>query len=133
MSRVRTSMFVVLAVGAVGIGCGDGNHLPRITVGPRLSLAGVSEGGVRVTEGTTVQLQLEVNDEDGDTLEFNWRQEPETPAGQFSDPHARAPTWVVPPQNADHPETPLFIYVNVQDGNGGGLLGRTAPIYVSKG
>ncbi|MFP2912240.1 hypothetical protein ACLESD_45905 [Pyxidicoccus sp. 3LFB2] len=96
------------------------NNPPEVTAGPRPSPLIIPPGG-------QVTLELEVTDPDGDEMEFEWKQNPSEPAGRFSDPGARNPTWTAPNVG----ETTTFnLTVTVMDNEGGGVLGTTPTLVV---
>lgn len=116
MLRSLSGVFAALIISTLG--CGRVvNHPPDVRAGPIPSPKTVLPGGV-------VQLVFEVQDPDGDDLEFYWTQMPAEPAGHFSDIHSRTPTWTAP-EGVDGP-THFLLQVNVMDTEGGGVLG-TAP------
>ncbi|WP_338871664.1 hypothetical protein [Myxococcus stipitatus] len=119
MQRVFSGIFATLVVLASGCG-GAPNHPPRVTNGP-------TPNPKSVDSGEAVQLIFEVKDEDGDAITYNWTQVPAEPAGQFSDPHVKTPTWTAP---AVAEPTRFMLQVNVMDDEGGGLLGTTPSILV---
>ncbi|WP_147442829.1 MULTISPECIES: hypothetical protein [Corallococcus] len=129
MSRSRSFMFVLLALGLGAAGCSGPNHQPVIHAGPRPLGSPYTPGGLKFEEGTVIQLQLEATDEDNDEIFYRWSQQPAQPAGVFSDPNIATPTWTVPPPPED-PNQPIFLLVEVQDHNGGVLLGQSPDIYV---
>ncbi|WP_241757807.1 hypothetical protein [Myxococcus landrumensis] len=110
-------MTLVVLASACG---GAPNHPPRVTNGPTPTPKSVAPGGV-------VGIVLEVKDEDGDPITYSWVQVPAEPAGQFSDPHAREPTWTAP--RVTEPMR-FLLQVNVTDDEGAGLLGSTSSIQV---
>ncbi|GEN07599.1 hypothetical protein SAMN05443572_101387 [Myxococcus fulvus] len=117
MLRSRSGVFLALVISALGSGCGMVvNHSPEVSAGPIPSPKTVAPGEV-------VQMLFEVKDPDGDGMEYYWTQSPAEPAGRFSDPRARAPTWTAP--DVDGPKH-FLLQVNVVDNEGGGVLG-TAP------
>jgi protocatechuate 3,4-dioxygenase beta subunit len=119
MFRSSSGVIVALALGALSLGCLV-NQPPEVTVGPRPNPLTVAPGG-------EVLLELEVTDPDGDEMQYEWVQIPAEPAGQFSDTHARNPTWIAPQVS----ETSTFnITVTVTDNEGGGVLGTTPPVLV---
>ncbi|WP_147449077.1 hypothetical protein [Corallococcus terminator] len=122
-------MFVLLALGLGGPGCGGANHQPVITAGPRPLGSPSTPGGLKFEEGTQIQLQLEVKDQDEDEIFFLWTQSPANPAGAFSSTTVATPTWTVPPPPED-PKQAFRLFVEVKDGNGGVLLGQSPDIYV---
>jgi hypothetical protein len=129
MPRSHLFVCVLLALGVGGAGCSPPNHQPIITAGPRPLGSPSTPGGLTFVEGTEIQLQLEVVDQDQDEIFFKWSQIPAEPAGRFSSTSIATPTWTVPrPQ--DDPKHAFHLYVEVQDGNGGILLGQSPPIFV---
>lgn len=119
MSRSSSGVIVALVLGAFANGCLV-NSSPLVTVGPRPNPLIVAPGG-------EVVMELEVNDPDGDEMEYDWVQIPAEPAGRFSDARARNPTWTAPVVT----ETTTFnITVTVTDNEGGGVLGTTPPVLV---
>ncbi|MCP3098309.1 hypothetical protein LZ198_05380 [Myxococcus sp. K15C18031901] len=121
MLRSRPGVFAALVISILGPACGAVvNHPPEVKAGPRTSSQTVQPGDV-------VQLVLEVQDPDGDELEFHWSQLPAEPAGHFSDSRTRAPTWTAP--QVDRPTT-FLLQVNVMDNEGGGVLGSAPSVYV---
>ncbi|WP_342378222.1 hypothetical protein NVS55_02605 [Myxococcus stipitatus] len=119
MQRLFSGVFATLVVLASACG-GEPNHPPRVTNGPTPSPKTVAPGGV-------VEIVFEVKDQDGDPIVYNWVQVPAEPAGHFSDPHTRAPTWTAP--EVAEP-TRFMLQVNAMDDEGGGLLGTTPSILV---
>ncbi|MFY2556141.1 hypothetical protein ACN469_00700 [Corallococcus terminator] len=119
MLRSLSGVFAALVV--LTLGCGRVvNHPPDVRVGPSPSPKTVAPGGV-------VQLVLEVQDPDGDDMEYYWTQNPAEPAGHFSDAHSRTPTWTAP----DVKEPMHFLLqVNVVDTEGGGILGTGPSVLV---
>jgi hypothetical protein len=128
MSRSRSFWFVMLALGLGVAGCSGANSMPVITAGPRPLGSPSLPGGLKYEEGTVLQLQLEASDKDGDPLIFRWYQVPANPAGTFSDAAIATPTWTVPSPPMD-PKQAIHLYVEVEDGNGGVLIGQSPPIY----
>ncbi|WP_241758790.1 hypothetical protein [Pyxidicoccus parkwayensis] len=120
MSRLSSGVIVALALGGLGLlGCRV-NQPPEVTKGPRPNPLIIEPGGV-------VTMELEVNDPDGDEMTFDWVQIPAEPAGHFSDPHGRNPTWTAPAVG----ETKTFnIAVTVSDNEGGGVFGTSPPLLV---
>ncbi|GMU05155.1 hypothetical protein [Corallococcus caeni] len=129
MSRSRSFLFVLLALGLGSVGCYSPNHQPVIIAGPRPLGSPSTPGGLKFEEGTVIQLQLEVTDQDEDEIFFRWTQVPANPAGAFSNASVATPTWTVPSPPED-PNQAFHLYVEVEDGNGGVLLGQSPAIYV---
>ncbi|TSC27592.1 hypothetical protein [Corallococcus sp. Z5C101001] len=129
MPRSRSYLFVLLALGLGVTGCSEPNHQPVITAGPRPLGSPSTPGGLKFEEGTVIQLQLEATDQDGDEIFYRWSQVPSKPAGEFSSTTIAAPTWTVPSPLSD-PNQPIYLYVEVEDGNGGVLVGQSPAIYV---
>ena len=130
MPRSRSFVFVLLALGGMGAGCyPTPNHMPVILAGPRPLGSPSTPGGLKFEEGTELQLQLEVTDEDNDEVFFSWSQVPANPAGRFSSTSVATPTWTVPPPPED-PDLPIHLYVEVEDGNGGVLIGQSPALFV---
>jgi hypothetical protein len=122
-------MFVLLALGLGAAGCSGPNHQPVIHAGPRPLGSPYTPGGLQFEEGTVIQLQLVATDEDNDEIFYRWSQHPTEPAGVFSDMNIATPTWTVPPPPED-PKQAIYLLVEVQDHNGGVLLGQSPDIYV---
>jgi len=121
MLRSHPGVLVALAISFLGLACdGTVNHPPEVKAGPRANSLSAKPGEV-------LQLVLEVQDPDGDALEYHWSQFPEEPAGRFSDPGARAPTWTAP--HVERPTT-FVLQVNVLDNEGGGVLGTVPSVLV---
>jgi hypothetical protein len=89
------------------------NHSPVVTEGPSLSENDVESG-------TEVVVHLVVTDEDeDDEMLYKWVQNPPEPAGTFSDPSVREPSWTAP--EVTEPRS-FLLRVNIQDGSGGALV-----------
>ncbi|MHA7627588.1 hypothetical protein [Corallococcus sp. M7] len=129
MSRSRSFVFALLALGLGSVGCGAPNHQPVITAGPRPLGSPSTPGGLKFEEGTVIQLQLEVTDADNDEIFYRWTQNPSNAGGVFSNPNIATPTWTAPapPEN---PNQPIYLYVEVEDHNGGVLLGQSPPLFI---
>ncbi|NTX05353.1 hypothetical protein HUA74_27675 [Myxococcus sp. CA051A] len=120
MLRSLSGVFAALVI--LALGCGRVvNHPPDVSAGPIPSPKTVEPGGV-------VQLVFEVQDPDGDEMEYVWTQNPAEPAGHFSDSHSRTPTWTAP-EGVKEP-THFLLQVNVMDSGGGGVLGTTPSVLV---
>lgn len=119
MARSYTGIFTALALAGLALGCAA-NNPPNVTEGPRPEPRIVEPGGV-------VQMVLEVSDLDGDSMEYSWTQVPPEPAGRFSDPHSRNPTWTAP--TVSQP-TQFALQVTVNDAGGGGVLGTSPTVLV---
>jgi hypothetical protein len=117
MSRSYKGIFAALAVAGLGLAC-VANHPPEVMDGPDAQPETVGPGG-------QVQMVLEVTDVDGDSMEYSWRQVPPEPAGRFSDPHSRNPTWTAPDVTTT---TRFSLQVTVNDEGGGGILGTSAVL-----
>lgn len=130
MSRSRSFMFVLLALGLGGAGCGQPNHQPVIIAGPRPLGSPSTPGGLHFEEGTVIQLQLEVTDADNDEIFYRWSQFPEDAGGIFSSTTIAKPTWTAPAPLPD-PEQPIHLFVEVEDRNGGVLLGQSPALYIT--
>ena len=132
MPRSRSFLFVLLALGGVGAGCyPTPNHMPVILKGPRPLGSPSTPGGLKFEEGTVIQLQLQVKDQENDEVFFKWSQVPVEPAGAFSSTSVATPTWTVPPP-PENPDTPIYLYVEVEDRNGGVLIGQSPALFVIK-
>ncbi|WP_147443975.1 hypothetical protein [Corallococcus sicarius] len=132
MPRSRSFLFVLLALGGVGAGCyPTPNHMPVILKGPRPLGSPSTPGGLKFEEGTVLQLQLEVKDQENDEVFFKWSQVPAEPAGAFSSTSVATPTWTVP-SPPENPDTPIYLYVEVEDRNGGVLIGQSPALFVIK-
>lgn len=119
MSRLSSGVFVAVVLGTLALGCRV-NQPPEVTKGPRPNPLTIGPGG-------EVLMELEVMDPDGDEMTYDWVQIPAEPAGHFSDPHARNPTWTAP----DVSETTTFnITVTVSDNEGGGVMGTSPTLLV---
>jgi hypothetical protein len=118
----------MLALGLGVTGCSGLNNQPVIIAGPRPLGTPSLPGGLKFEEGTVLQLQLEVVDKDGDEIFYRWSQQPVNPAGEFSSKTIAMPTWTVPAPPAD-PKQAIHLYVEVEDGNGGVLIGQSPPIF----
>ncbi|MCI0570670.1 MAG: putative Ig domain-containing protein [Myxococcaceae bacterium] len=114
----RATLLLLLAA-VLGAGCGGGERPPSNRLP---ALGGVSALPESVSSGSTVSLEATASDADGDELTYTWTQEPASPAGSFSDPAARAPTWTAPTVSASQRFT---LEVAVSDGHGGSATGRT--------
>ncbi|MCI0569662.1 MAG: PKD domain-containing protein [Myxococcaceae bacterium] len=114
-ARVARMLLVCAAV----VGCGDppppdpGNQAPSLVTGPSALPA-------RVSAGASVALSVTSQDADGDAQTYTWSQEPASPAGSFSDPAGRAPTWTAPAVTIAQQFT---LRVTVADGHGGTTTG----------
>ncbi|MFP2961198.1 hypothetical protein ACLEPN_26175 [Myxococcus sp. 1LA] len=119
MSHTYSKVFGVLALLGLAVSC-RANHPPMVSTGPRPSPQVVRSGG-------EVAFVFEVEDPDGDAMTFEWKQIPEQPAGRFSDPTARNPTWVAP----DVSDTTNFaIMVIVEDSEGAAIVGQGPGVIV---
>jgi len=119
MSRSYSKVFGALALLGLGVSC-RANHPPQVSTGPRPSPQVVRAGGV-------VSFVFEVDDPDGDAMSFTWKQLPEQPAGRFSDPGARNPTWEAPEVS----ETTSFaIMVIVTDSEGDAIVAQGPGVIV---
>ncbi|WP_238539920.1 hypothetical protein [Corallococcus macrosporus] len=119
MSHSYSKVFGALALLGLAVSC-RANSPPMVSTGPRPSPQVVSAGG-------EVSFVFEVEDPDGDAMSFEWRQMPEQPAGRFSDPAARNPTWVAP----DVSDTTTFaIMVIVEDSEGDAIVAQGPGVIV---
>lgn len=97
----------LLLCALLGVGCGEPLNTPP--KGIRGPLARVAEA----VPGQVVQLEVEVVDEEGDPLTYQWSQAlPASPQGTFSDAAIGSPTWTAPEVSED---TDFFLELLVSD------------------
>ncbi|GHG86742.1 hypothetical protein GCM10012319_43980 [Comamonas sp. KCTC 72670] len=119
MSRSYSKVFGALALLGLCVTC-RANHPPLVHMGPRPMPQVVRAGEV-------VSFLFEVEEPDGDSMSFSWQQLPKEPAGRFSDPTARNPTWVAP----EVAETTTFaIMVIVEDSEGSAIVAQGPGVIV---